>query len=41
MKQVRFYFALLGIAATIYFGIEYFKIISNSKNESQISVVKK
>jgi hypothetical protein len=41
MKHIRFYFALLGIAASIYFGIEYFKIISNSKNESQTSITRK
>ncbi|MEY4875169.1 MAG: hypothetical protein RL708_318 [Bacteroidota bacterium] len=41
MKHIRFYFALLGIVATLYFGIEYFKTISNSKIEPQISITKK
>jgi hypothetical protein len=26
MKHIRFYFALLGIMATIYFGVEYLKL---------------
>ncbi|MFM2224229.1 MAG: hypothetical protein RJA07_431 [Bacteroidota bacterium] len=41
MKYIRFYFALLGIVATVYFGIEYFKIVSTSKTESRISITKK
>ncbi|MFM2049441.1 MAG: hypothetical protein RI955_1989 [Bacteroidota bacterium] len=41
MKHIRFYFALLGIVATIYFSIEYFKTISSSKTEPRISITKK